>query len=299
MSRLSDIATFLAVVDHGSFSAAARHLGQTPAAVGKRIRQLEGRLGVGLIVRSTRRMALTDAGQRYCDEIRDLYSRIAALEDEIADGSGSLRGKVRMTAPNAFGRLRVVPAIIDFMLEFPRIEIDLALSDKNLDLIEEGFDLAIRTGELADSTLIERRLAPYRRTICAAPAYIGNRGSPRRPADLPSHQCLRLGHERTVADWGLDGETSPSPRLGAGLSCNALETILAACLKGLGVACLPDFLCREALNDRRLTALLPDHVGSSAAGRISILRPPSAGKPRRVDVLIDFLQARLGEPAQP
>jgi DNA-binding transcriptional LysR family regulator len=293
MSRQADLETFLAVVDHGSFSAAARALGQTPSAVGKRIAQLEARLGVVLLHRSTRRMALTEAGGHYAEEAREIASRLAVLEEDISNGSGKLSGTVRMTAPSALGRLHVAPAVIRFMQAHADVEIDLLMTDRNVDLVAEGIDLAVRTGVAEESTLIARRVTRYARTVCATPDYLARAGRPHDPRALARHRCLKLSREVKPGDWGLDGAAVLTHRLGRGLRCNSLETLHAACLAGEGIACLPRFLCHADMRAGRLEPVLGAHHGADAAGDISILRPETAVLPSRVRALIEFLVADM------
>lgn len=290
MTRLDDLNTLLAVVDHGSFSAAARALGQTPSAVGKRIALMEARLGVALLHRSTRRMALTGAGQRYAEEAREIVARLAALEEDVAAGSDSLRGVVRMTAPIAFGRAHVAPAVIAFGRAHPGVEIVLSLTDRNVDLVGEGFDLAVRTGVPVDSGLIARRVAGYRRRVCATPGYLATWGMPERPEDLARHRCLKLAQEWQPRDWGL-AAGGAAPRLGPGLRCNALDVLHMACLAGEGLACLPEVLCAGDLRAGRLHPVLEDCAAADQA-TVAILRPEGT-PPRRVRVLSDFLVAHL------
>ena len=291
MTRLDDLNTLLAVVDHGSFSAAARALGQTPSAVGKRIAQMEARLGVALLHRSTRRMALTGAGQRYAEEAREIAARLAALEEDVAAGSGSLHGPVRITAPIAFGRAHVAPAVIAFGRAHPGVEIALSLTDRNVDLVGEGMDLAVRTGVPVASALIARRVAAYRRRVCAAPGYLRTWGVPKQPGDLSRHRCLKLAQEWLPRDWGLAGGAGPALRLGPGLRCNALDVLHMACLAGEGLACLPEILCGDDLRAGRLRPVLEDCTVAAGA-TVAILRPEGA-PPRRVRVLVDFLVAHL------
>jgi len=288
------MAMFLAVVDHGSFSAAARSMGQTPSAIGKRMRLLEERLGVDLLIRSTRRMALSEAGQRYSEEAREILARVTALEEDITNGAEHLRGTVRLTAPTAYGQRYVVPVITDFLRAHPGVEINLLLTDKLVDLVGEGVDLAIRTGVAADSTLIARRLGAYRRTICACPDHLAAQGAPEGPADLGLRRCLKLPHERTPADWGLDrAKGAGTRRLGAGFICNSLDALHRACLAGEGIACLPDFLAQDSIRQGRLTAILQDQRDPTSAGDILIIRPETTLLPRRVRTLIDALVAQL------
>lgn len=299
MTQIDDLNTLLAVVDHGSFSAAARALGQTPSAVGKRVALLEARLGVALLHRSTRRMALTAVGRHYAEEAREIVTRLVALEDDIAAGADSLRGPVRMTAPIAFGRARVAPALIAFMRQHRQVEIALSLTDRNVDLNGEGMDLAIRTGGLSDSALIVRRVMGYARLICATPGYLRAWGSPKHPGELAHHRCLMLAQEWQPRDWGLAHFSAPAHRLGPGLRCNALDVLHMACLAGEGLACLPEFLCRDDIRAGRLQPVLRESP-PLPQGAVVILRPEGAAPPRRVRELIAFLvtQLRQGADAQ-
>ncbi len=296
MSQRSELEILLAVVDHGSFSAAGRVLGYTPSAVGKRVFQLEERLRVPLLVRSTRRMALTEAGQRYVEGARELLYRLKALEEGIAEDAGTLRGTIRLTSSAALGRLHVVPLVLAFMERHQEVEIDLLLTDKVIDLVGEGFDLGVRSGVLPDSSLVARKLMGNRRLLCAAPAYLNKRGAPQQPEDLSSHRCLRLGRERLLSDWGVRPGLGSRPiRLGAGFSCNSLDALHAACCAGQGIGWLPEFLVADDLNKETLTPVLAGYLEAEAGGEIVALRPEAALVPRRLRVLIDFLAEGFNE----
>ncbi|EBA16410.1 probable transcription regulator protein [Roseobacter sp. SK209-2-6] len=295
MGQKTELEILLAVVDHGNFSAAARALGYTPSAVGKRVHQLEQRLKVPLLVRSTRRMTLTGAGRRYVEEARELFVRLTALEDDITDDADTLRGTIRLTSSAALGRLHVVPLVIEFMERHPDIEIELILTDKIIDLISDGFDLAIRSGILPDSSLVSRRLMSNRRRPFAAPAYLEQHGVPEKPEDLVTHKCLRLGQERQVSDWGFNGRQGGNVRLGPGFLCNSLEALHAACCAERGIAWLPEFLVSNGVHEGRLVPLLEDYTESDAGGGVFILRPETAFLPRRVRTMVDFLADRFSE----
>ncbi|WP_170352019.1 LysR family transcriptional regulator [Ruegeria atlantica] len=289
MAQKAELEILLAVVDHGSFSAAARALGYTPSAVGKRVYQLEQRLRVPLLIRSTRRMTLTKAGQRYVEEAREILARLTALEEDIADGADSLHGTIRLTSSAAFGQRHVIPLVIEFMDLNPEVEIDMLLTDKVVDLVGEGFDIAIRSGVLPDSSLVSRKLMNNRRIPCAAPTYLERHGEPQQPQELTAHKCLRLGPEKHLSDWGFTGAAGPISRLGPGFSCNSLEALHAACCAGRGIAWLPEFLVSKDLRTGRLTSVLPDHAEPNAGGGIFILRPEMPFLPQRVRALINFV----------
>ena len=214
MNDQSDIKLFLSVVDEGSFSAAARKMGQTPSAVGKRIRALEDRLGVDLLVRSTRRMTLTDVGQRYAEDVREVIDRLTGIEEDLRDGAGALRGQIRLTAPVAYGQRFVAPAVTDFMGSNPEVEVILSLTDKVVDLVGDGVDMALRSGTQPDSSLISRRIGPYRRKICASPGYLAAAGHPASVADLGRRRCLKLPSEFAASHWNLEDAGPAGTRLG-------------------------------------------------------------------------------------
>ncbi|KUJ73814.1 LysR family transcriptional regulator [Ruegeria profundi] len=293
MTQKTELEILLAVVDHGSFSAAARALGYTPSAVGKRVHQLEKRLNVPLLVRSTRRMTLTKAGRRYVEEARGLFARLSALEADIADDALTLRGTIRLTSSAALGRRQVVPLVIEFMERHPEVEIELLLTDKIVDLIGDGFDLAIRSGILPDSSLVSRRLMNNPRLPCATPDYLERHGIPEKPDDLTNHRCLRLGQERQLSDWGFTQPQGGLARLGAGFSCNNLEALHSACRAGLGIAWLPSFLTTTDLQRGWLVPVLEEYTEPDAGGGIFILRPETAFLPYRTRSLIDFLADRF------
>ena len=293
MTQKTELEILLAVVDHGSFSAAARVLGYTPSAVGKRLHQLEKRLNVPLLIRSTRRMTLTEAGRRYVEEARVLFARLSALEADIADDALTLRGTIRLTSSAALGRRQVVPLVIEFMERHPEVEIELLLTDKIVDLIGDGFDLAIRSGVLPDSSLVSRKLMNNLRLPCATPDYLERHGIPVKPDDLTNHRCLRLGQERQLSDWGFPQPQGGLARLGAGFSCNNLEALHAACRAGLGIAWLPTFLTTTDLQTGCLVPVLEDFTEPDAGGGIFILRPETTFLPHRTRSLIDFLADRF------
>ncbi|CUK04241.1 D-malate degradation protein R [Ruegeria denitrificans] len=293
MTQKAELEILLAVVDHGSFSAAARALGLTPSAVGKRVYQLEQRLRVPLLVRSTRRMTLTEAGQRYAEEARDILTRLTALEEDIADDTGNLRGPISLTSSAALGQLHVVPLVIEFMELNPEVEIEMLLTDKIVDLVAEGFDIAVRSGVLPDSSLVSRKLMNNRRLLCASPIYLERFGTPRQPQELTAHKCLCLTREKQLSDWGFTRTVSGISRLGPGFSCNSLEALRAACCAGRGIAWLPEFLVAHDVQTGRLRSILQGHVEPDAGGGVYILRPEMSYLPRRVRALIDFLADRF------
>ncbi|EEX15589.1 transcriptional regulator, LysR family [Citreicella sp. SE45] len=289
MSQDGDLAIFHAILDAGSFAGAARHLGVTPSAISKRIAQMEGRLGAPLFVRTTRRMTLTEAGQTYAARTKDLLTQLSAAEDEIAEGIGAIRGPIRITSSIALGRRHVLPIVLDFSEAYPDVAVDLTLTDALVDLIEDGYDLAVRSAALPDSGLISRRLAGNRRIICAAPGYLARHGAPTLPDDLAGHACLTLNMRGPFNAWRLGDDWDRPLELGRGFSCNSLDALHAACLRGLGIARLPSFLVAEHIANGRLVALFDDVEGPAERSTISLLHPYTTVVPRRVRLLADAL----------
>ncbi|PYE83951.1 LysR family transcriptional regulator [Pseudoroseicyclus aestuarii] len=289
MAQDGELDLFHAILDAGSFAGAARQLGVTPSAVSKRISQMEGRIGAPLFVRTTRRMTLTEAGRTYAAGTKDILARLTQVENDIAEGTGAIRGPIRMTASTALGRRKVLPIVLDFSESYPDVDIDLTLTDALVDLVEDRYDLAVRSAVLPDSSLIARRLADNRRIICASPDYVERRGAPTVPEDLSGHACLTLNVSGPFNAWRLMGDRDSPTDLGRGFSCNSLDALHAACLRGLGIARLPSFLVADDIVAGRLLALLSEAEERSDRSAISLLRPPNEVVPRRVRLLVDAL----------
>lgn len=289
MAHESDIELFHAVLDAGSFSGAARALGMTHSAVSKRIGSLESRLGSQLLVRSTRQMKLTNAGELYASETRDLLARLKAVETEVAEGSGNLRGRIRVTTSNALGQQHVVPAVLAFMERYPEVLIDLTLTDQVVDIVRDQIDLAVRSAHLPDSSLIARKLVTNRRLVCASPVYLAARGTPLSPDDLKVHSCLSLNLQGAYNDWGLLLGETQRLTLGNGFACNSLETLRTACRQGHGVARLPMFLVAQDIEDGTLVPVLEEYRDPSRETAITIVRPDLSLVPKRTRMLSDFI----------
>jgi DNA-binding transcriptional LysR family regulator len=238
------MSVFVKVVAHHSFAVAARELGLSRAGVSKHVLALEQSLGARLLNRNTRRLSLTEVGA----VVHERFARILEEIDEVERNAGALqtnpRGVLRITAPVSFGIPHLAPAIVDYMARYPDVSIDMVLNDRTVDLIEEGFDLAIRIGHLIDSTLIARRIAPIRFALCAAPSYLQCHGEPRRPADLARHNCLEFSYRQTGTEWhfiGPDG-TKESVRVSGRLKVNNPQVLHTAALNGDGVEFDPTFI---------------------------------------------------------
>ncbi len=297
MDRLDCMRAFVAAADLGGLSRAAAKLGLSRALVSKRVAELERDVGTRLFNRTTRRLSLTEPGRRFhvqCAHILGLY---ASAEAELRQLQDEPTGLLKVNAPMSFGTLHLADAVADFMAEHRALNIQLVLDDRFVDLLSEGFDVGIRIGALADSSLIVRRLCPSRRVLCAAPAYLAQAGAPQHPRDLAQHRCLHYGYLASGLRWrlaGPDGEHALEVPLS--LCANNGEVLLRAAIAGSGIALLPTFICGPDLRAGRLARVLPDYAPPAAD--INAIWPgggPLSGKVRR---FVDFLVARFGdEPA--
>ena len=204
MDEFSAIPVFVAVVENGGFSAASRTLGVSKSAVSKRINQLENHLGVLLLHRTTRKLSLTEAGERYYEHAAQALSAAGKAEDAVTELQGEPQGKLKISSPMSFGRLHVAPLIPKFMQRYPKLQIDLVMDDRNIDLVADGIDVAIRSGDMPNSTLIARKLAPLRQVLCASPAYIDRYGMPLTPSELRERNCILFSYSGDANEWTLN-----------------------------------------------------------------------------------------------
>ena len=294
--HLSAMAVFARVVEEGSFSHAARGLGLSKSAVSKQVGRLEDRLGVRLLNRTTRQLSLTEAGTAFYEHCRQLVADAEAAESAVTHLAAAPRGTLRVNAPMSFGQLHVAPALPDFLAAYPELSVEMHLSDRTVDLIEEGFDLAIRIGQLRDSSLIARRLAPMHRVVCAAPAYLDARGRPSHPRDLQNHECLIYSYLSSGREWrfqGAEGELRVAVH--GRLEVNNGDALLAAARQGFGVVMLPTFLAAGDLKAGRLEPILQDWC-EAEAGAIHAVFPASRNLSPKVRVFVDFLAHRFAGP---
>lgn len=291
--HLSAMAVFARVVEEGSFSHAARGLGVSKSAVSKQVSRLEDRLGVRLLNRTTRQLSLTEAGTAFHEHCRQLVADAEAAESAVSHLAAAPRGTLRVNAPMSFGQLHVAPALPDFLAAYPELSVEMQLSDRTVDLIEEGFDLAIRIGQLRDSSLIARRLAPMHRVVCAAPAYLEARGRPQHPRELKDHECLIYSYLSSGREWHFHGpEGELRVPVQGRLEVNNGDALLAAARQGFGVVMLPTFLAAGDLKAGRLEPVLQDWCEREAGG-IHAVFPASRNLSPKVRVFVDFLARRF------
>lgn len=289
------MASFVRVVECGSFSAAARLQGSSASALSRQIAQLEAALGLRLLERTTRRLRLSEAGAEVFERCREMLD---AAEAAVAVGERLMshpRGQVRLSVPKAFGKYLVAPLLADFLARHPEVDISLNLSDRSPDLIAEGFDLLVRITDRPPENLAGRPLCQVRQLLCASPEYLARQGSPQHPQELVRHQCLYLDERPDDHRWhfGKDGEQCVVAVRGR-LASNHSEVRLNGALNHLGIACLPHFTAAEALADGRLRQVLADwRYTGSYQGTAWVLYPPNRHLPPKLRALIDHLAAGL------
>jgi len=296
MAKLPDfeaLAIFAKVVELRSFAGAAGELALSKATVSKAVSRLEERLGARLFNRTSRRLALTDAGQRLSERAARLLADGEAAEDEALAQSTSPRGLVRLAVPMTFGVKAVAPLLPEFLKAYPEVSIDLHLSDATVDLIGEGFDAGLRIARLPDSSLIARRLCAMPRYTVAAPSYLKRYGRPTHPMHLAQHKCFGYAYLSTPNVWhytNAAGEQA-SVRPAGPLRVNNGEALMPALLAGLGVADLPDFIVGDAVASGEVEVILKGW--KQPEGAVHLVTPPGGPRPARVEVLADFLAAKL------
>jgi DNA-binding transcriptional LysR family regulator len=292
MAKLPDfeaLAIFAKVVELRSFAAAAGELALSKATVSKAVSRLEERLGARLFNRTSRRLALTDAGQRLSERATRLLADGEAAENEALSQSVTPRGLVRLAVPMTFGVKVVAPLLPEFLAQYPDVAIDLHLSDAMVDLIGEGFDAGLRIASLPDSSLIARRLCAAPRYTVAAPAYLRQNGRPTHPMHLAQHRCFAYTYLSTPDVWhytNAAGEQA-SVRPGGPLRVNNGEALMPALIAGLGIADLPEFIAGEAVASGELEVILKGW--KQAEGSVHLVMPPGGPRPARVEVLAEFL----------
>lgn len=296
--RADEISALLAVAAEGTFAAAGLLLQRHPSVVSRRLAAMERRLGVRLIERTTRQLRVTDAGQALVAQLRTALRLMADAEQEAARGAAEVRGVLRLALPAAMGRRWIGPLLPDFLAAHPQIAVVADYRESFVDLIAEGFDAAVRIGELHDNRLVARKLCDHRRIVCAAPAYLARHGHPAVPADLARHNCLRFTEFSSFPQWRLsDGarEERLAPR--GSLTSNDAESLLAAARAGVGILGAGEWLLGQDLAAGTLVRVLPDWQ-LDASGTVALVRPSAQHAPATVTAFRDWIVARFS-PAPP
>lgn len=296
MDQFKQISSFVEVVTRGSLSAAARHEGVAPAMISRRIDALEARLGVKLLQRTTRSLALTGEGAAFLDDCQRILSDLGDAEAAVMEGSATASGHLFVSAPAGFGREHVAPLLPPFLAHHRELRVTLDLTDRMTDLVSEGIDVAVRIGELADSNLVGVRLAENRRVICASPDYLARHGTPLSPDDLARHNCLTLGpNSAQQRGWQLRvGGKTQTVKVGGSMACNDGSVLHQWALLGHGLAWRSLWEVGADLRAGRLVEVLPRHAG--AAGSIYAVFPQRRHMPVRLRVFVDHLKDSFADP---
>lgn len=293
MDRLLTLEVFEKIVEEGSLSRAAEKLGLSRASVSKHLAALEDRLGARLLNRTTRRCSLTEVGAAFHERSRQILDDLDEAEQEAGSAGANPSGQLRLNAPMTFGTMHLSAAIPAYCAAFPAVTVDMILNDRVVDLVEEGFDLAVRIGHLADSSLIARRLAPCRFVACASPAYLAKRGAPCTPAELGAHDCLIYSYAPSREIWEFSGpEGSTTVRVGGPMRANNGEALAVAAVAGMGIVLSPTFIVSTDLAAGRLVPVLVDYP--IAERGIYAMWPTGRHLSAKVRTFVDFLTGRFG-----
>ncbi|WP_398479182.1 LysR family transcriptional regulator [Tardiphaga sp.] len=292
MDKLDSLRAFVKVVELGSFSEAGRQLRLSRSAISKYVGELEESLGVQLLNRTTRHASPTESGQTYFERAMTILADIDAADQAVAQAQSSPRGLLRVNAPMSFGTLQLGPAVADFMAECPELQIQLVLSDDQVDPMQGGFDVTLRIADLESSSLIARKIVAIDRAVCASPDYLKEHGAPKLPEDLRKHALLTYGFLLTGNQWkltGKDGDHWIQPSWT--LCVNNAEVLCDAAVKGRGIALLPTFIAGNALRDGRLQRVLKPYKAPPLT--LYAIYPPTRHLAVKVRLFIDFLVARF------
>lgn len=295
MNKFADLEALVAVIEAGTFSAAGERLGVAKSVVSRRVSQLEKRLGSRLLHRTTRRLSLTDAGKNFYQRAVQILADINEAEQSVASETTELRGLIKLAAPLSFGLNHLSGAITDFLTEHPAIELNLDLNDRNINLVEEGFDMAVRIGELEDSTMVARRIGRSHSVICASQSYLKRYGEPTHPEQLNQHIGLQYSNISYKQQWQFQTKAGKiifgQPQIRA--RANNGEALAAAAIAGLGITSGPSFILGNAIKTGKLVSILNEYRPPSVG--IFAVYPPGRLLPVRIKTLSDYLADRFGD----
>lgn len=297
MDRFFELKVFVEVVEAGSLSKAAERLSVAKSVVSRCLKALESRLGVELMVRTTRQQKLTEAGEAFHERARAVLDELNAAEESVSTRHAALRGRLRIAVPLIFGMSHVAPAVLEFMTRHPELLIDIDFNDRRVDLVREGFDMAVRVGALADSTLRARRLMRIGMRVCASPQYFARFGTPKTPDDLAQHHCIRYRQVANVNVWHyLDGEKKPGQvQVPIRVLASGGEFMRDAAIAGFGLLLVPTFGVADALATGALVSVLDDYEWYEGSPDVNayVVFPPGHRLPRAVREFADFLAERV------
>jgi DNA-binding transcriptional LysR family regulator len=288
MDRLYQMRLFVRVVETGNFSAVARELGTIQPTISKQLTALEDHLSVRLLNRTTRQLSVTEPGRKYYERCRHILDEITDLEGSLTELQNSPTGLLRVNAPVAFGQLYILPLVFRFRRLYPGLAIELTLNDRYVDLVQEGFDVAIRFGDLADSQVVARGIGRVLRVCVASPAYLRARGVPKTPDDLTSHNCVTYNYLFTN-EWRFGGPKGPTTlRVAGDFRANSALTIRSAALEGIGIANMPSVFVQQDLDDGSLVRVLADYAAPPV--EIHALYPSARFLASKVRLFLDYLR---------
>ncbi|MFM0297549.1 transcriptional regulator, LysR family [Burkholderia sp. WP9] len=293
MDKFVSMEIFVAVVEAGSLTAAAERFDISSAMVGKHIRSLETRLATRLLTRTTRRQSLTEIGRQYYEQCRRILADVKDAESLAEAMAAAPRGVLKVTVPLTYGVEVFAPAMTEYLTAWPDITLELDLSNRVIDLVEEGFDASIRIGQLPDSSLVARPLKPYRMRACASPAYLARAGTPRTPEDLKEHECLGFLHWGREGLWRLGGESAEENHLRAGrFRANNGQALKVAALHGFGLVLQPEALLAREIASGELVSVLEDYLPEGAP--VHLVYPRDRRATAKLTSFIDFVIERFG-----
>ncbi len=292
MDKLRSMEVFVSVVDAGSFTAVARALDMSTVMVSKHIAALEGQLGARLLNRTTRRQSLTEIGELYCEQCRQILEQVRTAESGAAAMRATARGTLKVSAPVAFGSECLAPAMASYLDQYPDVSMDLELSNRLSDVVEEGLDAAVRIGHLDDSAMVARPLRPYGMAICASPAYLERFGTPRTPADLANHHCLDFLHWRRHLRWRLDGADAMTALPPSRFRSNNGQALKHAALAGLGIIMQAEIVLADEIRRGALIPLLKEFIPSPRP--MHLIYPSDRQPTPKLTTFIEFLVQRFG-----
>lgn len=290
MQNIEDLNTFIRVVEAGSISAAAEQLNTVKSAVSQRLSRLENRLGVQLIQRTTRAQSLTDAGHQYYHSAIEILEKMAAAEAGVKNQNQALAGRIKLAVPLSFGLMHMSQPLRTFNRQHPEVVLNVDFNDRQVDLLHEGFDLAVRVAQLSDSNLIAKKIAQTHMILCASEQYLQRHGRPKTPNDLKQgHHKLKYAQAKNNWEFKDQQEKTHQINLPTAMIANNGEFMCDAAIDGQGLVLLPDFICSAAIQNGQLIRLLPDYICQNPLN-IYALFPPNRHQPHRVRLLIDFLE---------
>lgn len=299
MDKFLALQVFVAVVDSGGFSPAARRLGLVTSSLTRQVNALEKNLGTLLINRSTRSISLTESGTQYYHDARRILDELDQADQNIIETNGPPQGLLKVTMPTAFGRLHFAPILINYAKLYPKIKLDLQLTDINLNLVEEGIDIALRFGTTPPSNVIARKIAPLHRVICASPSYLDNFGTPSEPEDLLQHNCLLFDYKNGQNVWSLHkGNKKHRVSVSGNLLTNNSEVLKEAAIAGMGLILMPTWLVGEELSSQKLVKVLDEWSATSKNENAEIwaLYLQNKRGSKKIKTFLDFLTHSFGSP---